>query len=478
MTRLTELYRRILECDQPIPAAMQQRMLGDLTKKNHELLAMLASRPELTEEVDRVIAEMTEPEIVAGWAARPGRGNEEIAARFRDEHRIANILPLARLRGLPAEVYMHLGRPESVKVAEALYSNPSVPAACKLLRIEVGIDLLESKKGWKKQAHTRDAIDGDHDLAIAVLRRARSVGVIMGALESCGGLDTETLDDLLNRLPLMIEDDREQVTALSEVLEALALLDLDDKQLGLLRKAVKKATSVHGNVKASYWSQSFDGAKFLTSPKGRDTLATIRDLEHTVEIAQAAKTLKTLASRNRGYTSVAELAVNAACRNPYLPAAVLRPYIDNADTTNLLTAIQRWMADGEYDHLVEMANEEYGAPWWLMEIENPLPLLLRAVEIAKETGTRIRGWVTEHPMVVGSPQLALDTLPWHYIADIDEVAEYSPETDVNPDLIVGAAARLITERLGTDPDKWEIFSRLAEEYDGTLPELLETASTL
>lgn len=471
MDRLSELYRRIVEDENLIPEAMQARIAQTfITKKDFDTLGMLAARAETTGEADRLIATRHEPQVVAGWARRAGRSREEIAKRFADEKRVSVILPLARTRNLPQEVYLHLGRPDSRKIADALLKNSSVPAACKLERIDLIMEALESERDGRQMGNVYLAINDEPEVARAILRRARRLGTALPALRALGDPDTETLDILLSRLETML-DGEALLGALIDLLETLAVLDLDERQLAILRRVVTKQARIHTETARSYWGPNFTDVKKMVSTKGRETLESIRSLGTCEDPGTATRILKELAEGRRGETTLGTLAVNTACKNPVIPVQVMVKYLEHADTEPTLCLLQNWLKAGEYDAMLELAEQGYGEPWWLPEIENPLPLLLHAIEVAKMSGRWIPSWVTEHPLVSGSPEIALETLPWHYIAQLDD-------TTVDTNLVLRVAASFINEKLGDDQTRWDTFAGLAEDFSGTLPELVEAALTV
>jgi len=44
--------------------------------------------------------------------------------------------------------------------------------------------------------------------------------------------------------------------------------------------------------------------------------------------------------------------------------------------------------------------------------------------------------------------------------------------------LLNKAQAFIVSRLADDPQKWETFSKLAEDYDGTLPDLLVVVESI
>lgn len=489
MDRLVELYDRIISSKQPVPPQLQRQMVNVLAGAGaYRTLGELAERGDTCDEIDAELGQFLEPDVIRGWARRPGRQNSEITERFASETKIGNLLPIARTPGLAPEIYAALGRKDSLKLAEALTGNPDASPEAKLARIEAIMVAIEKRGGWRRQHDAVAAIGNDPRVAEAVLRRARSAGVALAALAVAENLHQETVELLVSRLEGMTGAEEAGVNLVIELLEAVAMLELDDKQLKKVRSITGIRAKEHGDG-LSYWAPDFSQAKFLVSAKGRQALEEVRNLG-TADPETVERVLRNVAGKQNADNPLETVALVAAARNPRLTPKTLKPVIEDIPGDDAIKLLNRWMADGHVDDVLDVTREYYSAPWWLDRIVDPLPLLRRAAEKARTNGDPVPSWVVEHPLIAGSPRLAIELLPWHCLADADEARGYLEEKELSRDAddtrredagtntVMTAVLQLLEERLGSDPVKWDTFRGLADEFQGTLGELLDTAATV
>jgi len=131
--------------------------------------------------------------------------------------------------------------------------------------------------------------------------------------------------------------------------------------------------------------------------------------------------------------------------------------------------------------LAGVALEAWGEPEWLGLLSDPRPVLEEIVSLARTKGEALPNWLMTHPAVYHQPEMALKLLPWQSLHQVSNVPQYGSDENVDPakrDLVVDAAQKVIADRMGTDPQKWEVFATLADEFEGTLHELLDAVEAI
>lgn len=466
---------------------MQKRMVNVLAEAGaYRTLGELAERADTCDETDEAIRHIAEPEVVRGWARRPGRQNSEIIDRFASETKISKLLPIARTPGLVPEIYTALGRKDSIKLAEALVRNTDATPEAKLARIDTIMTVIEKRDGYRQQRDATDTIGKDPVVAEAVLRRARSAEVALAALDAAENPHPETIELLISRLEEMTGATDIGANLVIGLLEAVALLELNDKQLKTVRSITSKRAKEHGND-LSYWAPDFGQAKLLVSAKGRQALQEVRSLA-TADPETVERVLRSVAAKHNNDNPLETIALAAASRNTRLAPKLLKPVIEDIPEDDAIELLNRWIDDGHIDDVLDVARQHYSTPWWLDRIADPLPLLLRAAEMARTNEEHLPAWVVEHPLIAGSPRLAIEVLPWRYLAEAETARGYleelardagdTGEEDTKTNTVMTAVLQMIEERLGSDPVKWDTFQSLADEFQGTLGELLDTAATV
>jgi hypothetical protein len=89
--------------------------------------------------------------------------------------------------------------------------------------------------------------------------------------------------------------------------------------------------------------------------------------------------------------------------------------------------------------------------------------------------------VLTHESVYANPDTALMLLPWKSLHEVGEFRfsfDEKPENPAQHEAVMHAAQKLIVERMGTDPQLWEVFVTLANEFEGTLHELLDAVAAI
>jgi len=480
---LTQFYRRLIEGRAPIRADLQPRILDHLLAvREFGLVGAFARRVDVTPETDGRIAARGEALIIAGWASRPGRSREELTSRLGKEKRATVLLPLAKMTELPADLYRQVSETSSVKVAEALLENPSVPRDVKLAKIAAASASIDKKGEWRQREFIASALGQDRELIEELLRHSNDAVVVTNCLDRLGEVSREMLDVVLARFDTLAATGNEYYSPVPALCETLAEKDLSASQLQKLRSAVK---SLHERAKTkNYGSETYATSRFLLSENGRSLTAKCRRLAVSTDVAEASSLFAELVRLMRK-NNVENRVLHAAVTNRVLPPKVLEPHMNDLHGDLETRLACNWMQRGEYARLAAMAVDMYWSPAWMDECPDMGAFLSAVVEHVRDKDEALPDWVLTHEYVLSTPQASVLFLPWKQLHRISadgfnlvrlgspDTVEGLAEVNAKVDAVAEVAQQLIVDRLGDDKLLWETFNTLADEFEGPLPDLLD-----
>lgn len=496
---LVRLYKNLINDEHQIDERIQPHLVRTLIDAGEfSLLELFAGRNDVCPEVDAVLADCKDPRVLGTWVLRPGRKLGELLNRLAAEKRVSTLLPIAATQGLPDEVYALLAERRSTRITRALLVNPSLPDSVKDAHLALFVGNIDTEDNHGKHFLIQQ-LSGSPDRLIEIVTRTESPSTALYALTELGLRWPERTADAVELCvgridELLPSDDPDYKYLEHELLELLAGRNLDEGQVKKLRAVVNRRVKSHSK---SSRGRLYTAAKEMLSEKGRDKLTQVEELASTGNVARAKTLIRTLlvgASNQNAFPY--QHAVDALERNTLLPAAVVRPFLADFSEDGERETVLRWIARGETDIVIEEALSRWCTPGWLDAVEDPLELIKRVVTEATESGNDVPGWVLEYPAVASSPETAIELLPWKALIELAENAwlndawdealddeentptEQHKAAPVDVGLVIRAAQSLIADRLGNDPRKWETFTAIAEEFEGTLPDLLVTADCI
>jgi len=279
-----------------------------------------------------------------------------------------------------------------------------------------------------------------------------------------------------------------RASGLPELFENLGAKELDPGQLKDVRAALRTVSERFQQYRCADLLRT---AKFALSQKGRGVLAEVLELGSTTDTARAGKLVKQLVTGRRASDSPYYMkARRALVDNAALPVDLVLPLVAYLGEGDRFTLVSRWLEQGDFEAVAKLLYEEYDVSEYISHVEDVTPIIEAVIRLAADENDVIPGWVLEHEMLATNPELAISLLPWKTLSDIED-PEYTdgfddepPAPRENPDGVSGAeqvtqtAQDLIAASLGSDPHRWETFASLAEEFEGTLPDLLHAAASL
>jgi hypothetical protein len=293
-------------------------------------------------------------------------------------------------------------------------------------------------------------------------------------------MPSELTASIFARLDRLAENSENRV---GDLLVRLSVQDLTTEQLKTLRKMVNSLAKESTNTYSRWGASFYDTAKHLLSEKGRKHASQIRRLASSTSAEESQKLLRELlgAPKTSAKLPYREAVYPAIAVNQVLPAKLVKEYLDEFSGIDERRLFATWCSRGEIKTLAEVALDGWGEPEWLELLNDPLPIFEEIVSLARTKEEALPNWLLTHPAVYRQPELALKLLPWQSLHQVSTVPQYGSDENVDQtkrDLVVDAAQKVIAERMGADPQKWEVFATLADEFEGTLHELLDAVEAI
>lgn len=487
VTTLAGLYEKMVDHDSPIELDLQVRMVEHLLAgEEFAVLAKFAARPDVCGAADGLLASCVDTGVLSVWAARPGRSADEVLARVNGERRVAALAPFAKAKGLPEGVYAALAARDSAKLSAALFENDDLPVGVKVEFLDKFLALASADENG--DGKVRRFAGQNPDLLARIVASTRNSGQALVALEEIEACDPCQLPTAVSLLVDRIEDvfrgdGKFARRRDGELLMFLALRDLDVTQIKTMLAATRRRRRrrVHGDD-----ASDFAQAHKALSPAGRKTLGYVNELSSTTSVSRAKDLVKKLltGSRSSGEFHYG-LAVSALARNTVLPAVDVLPFMEEFTADEEQAVVARWLALGDIATLAVLVRDSWAEPEWFVSVSDPLSIIRAAIDSARDEDDVLPPWVLEHRALTDSPEITVSVLPWKKLSEIasngwfhDDDDESAAERTERAARIIGEVRRLLLDQLGADPQKWEIFASLSEEFEGTLPELLYLAANV
>lgn len=477
---LASLYRGMLTVNdlsqEAITTEMQQRIHQYASKTHdHHLMAVLAHYPWLAKDVDDKLRESEDLTVLVAWATRPGRDSEELSGRLLGDKRVSALLPLAALPNLGAEVYQTIARVDSVKLAEVLAGNTSVPLDIRAAKVR---QLVSKSPRGAYNDHVGkihkicrcsgpNTPDQERRLYETIADTTKVIPYIIACLDK-PYVRAQDLDRWIENLASYHEfDNREWQMKTGDLVTALSAQALTPGQrLKLLENAKSLVNAnqngwyTHGLKRAVETLGNFDENVAIA-------FSALDNATSTAEFKERLEHLKRICSRDD------MIRVGAICaRNPYATGEIVMANIEKMSNRNDIEALaQRLEAAGDIATLVMVtarhSNDSY-PPMVVRHLENPKPVLDTYIERLKNEGRALPNWFAETDYIKTRPDLLVNGLQWSRLAKLLER---------EPALVKTVEATLI-EQLGDAGSAWEALNTLAESFDGTLVDLVGAAQAL
>jgi hypothetical protein len=467
----SQVYHDLLNST-AVPATVQRRILhwGN-SHSDPALLAHLAAIDELDPEVENSLAQTEHAEVLLAWANRPGRSTEALIERLMKEKRATLLVGLAQRSELSQEVYTKLADSRSITVRWALLANTSVDLQTReSIARTLAPEFTKDHQGARRQL--TQTLGAERSLWAIFVNSIRSDIVVDAAFDAKvvdGDIQVKIVDYVIKRL-----NDGSLCYELSTAIGKIVRKpDLDPATATRLQNALESFVGrFQGSRFSSYEvTRASDSLKMLrTRPQEglEDLLRAVANANDAEQLQTAVESyLVATAGSSLDKTLLAETIIT----HPQVTPELVSEYITTLRFTNWAEVASRFVDAGQWDHLAAIA-EAMGMTNYLIEVGEHREVIERVlrrsfVNSNYDASSRSSYWLLNphRPEIISKfEDLILAYVPAALVVSIPELGPRVLNDLVNT--------------FGDDPRRWEMFETLIVEYDGTLPDLLETAVSL
>ena len=466
----SSVYHDLLHV-QPVPLTLQHRILRwGTTHKDGSLLAALATVDNLDPDIEEQLSQSSLLEVLLAWANRPGRSREVLVERLLKEKRAKLLVGLAELQGLDQAIYTKLADQKSVTVRWALLANNSIDFQT---RKSVAESLAPEyrKDNWGARTQLMSALGDNVELWRIFVRHAQSCQVVSTALAV--NVDSEMLTDAVNFVLRALNHssyDRYTIGGVAETLSNRA--DLSNEDSTLLSEGIDSYLLTRNNS-STYEMRRLQEASIRLKNRPTDGIDglinniiqsdTQDSFEESIRIFLSATSQLRL-----DRSLLATVVIDHQFVTPYLVSEYFRQV--PRDTHD--ERIRRFEREGRFDLLIAVAGTLFNIEALIGLLADPAKtvehILIKAYrEDHTDTRRAVEMWMSHF--------IASDA----YNAYADLLIQYVPARAMiaNPFCASGVVGQ-IEIRLADNDRRWETFDTLVEDFNGTLPELLDTVEHL
>ncbi len=479
---MRSVYRALLSNTQvPVLPDIQRRIVEFAqASSDTALIVSLLARPDVDAALERELSLSNDLEVLAAWASDPRRTSEDLRERLEGEKRVNALLPLARRRGLPVDVYEALGARRSVRIAEALAENMSVPDS---VRLEC-LRFLVARPTWYTSStpHWLARCIRNEDDARAVAESAVHMAHLRAAVDS-PHFSASLADVAADRLKELFEASREDYAhswssyPLVYVLSALRKFALSDVARQRCLEAVELVSDTPAYRGQSGWNgrgTNIDRLREAFDPSIEGFDAFLRRLaDPSSDVSEVAAKVFAAAADD----SERRLALDALTSRRNVPDDLLKTHFGREASLNAVGALfSNLLEEGRVELLAELSGSIHSIDGGTVALVQRHPsghdLVLMVAESCREVEVALPGWVREMLRHDRFADLALEVAQWPELSDL-----LSRSLGQQSVLSMRVQELLVAE-FGDDPERWRVFSELGSSFAGSLRMLVQTVKTL
>ncbi len=414
--------------------------------KDTELLVQITKHPKLDAELEAMLAARSEADVLSAWAGRPGRTTEQLMTRFAKEKRATLLTSLAQRADLPEELYNQLAGSGLATVCEAIALNGAAPLAA---RVDAAGGITRRVKDTYNAPRQIRNLLGDcpQEVIDAAALGSTRFGAITGLIEKVSPQVSVEVARAAVPLAAKVEGWNAR-TLLNEFWSGL--------KSPLARQAFKDGViSFIADVDAGNTTLENSYLRdFATIDLNDPVTSALNTLEQggSDEEIQLAFNVVTGASYQ-----MRNLAANLGAKYTCIPVDRFFEYVRYLEPWALQQVVSRLNGDlSAAARLLDSGDADvFNA---LIDHGFDFETLVRAIHARSGN---LSYWVHRNPRFHRNTDLVLDLIP------VSLALQYDYGN------VSSAAREMILERLGENPERWETFERLAPEWSGNLPGLID-----
>lgn len=416
------------------------------------LLCDVMRHPKLDKELEDALSKRTEADVLSAWASRSGRTTDELIARFSKEKRATLLSSLAKRGDLPDALYTQLAETELPTVCEEIALNAKAP--------------IES--------------------------RSKAAQFITGRIKD-SYRSTYHATNLLGNCPQEVIDSAVVNSVRLGVMAGLASKISEDAAIKIASKAADLASNLEG----------WDGQHLLREFWGNLGYTKAREIFRDRVIELVAK------------SNAGEIVIKNSSLAQYASVSLYDPIdlaisalASNNTEVNLRTEYDLVMRSGNYNQ--RLAANEHALKNGVVEVEDAVDYVRRvpdevisAVISRRGTDSKLGSFLLSHgdhniydlllkhgfdiENVLQTCYEVNGNLPYYvrqshaFYSKADFALKYLSVNDAlrfDYGAVASKARSLMLEHLADNAEMWEMFERLAPEWSGNLPSLIEAVEGL
>lgn len=465
MDSVSQMFSSLLERGGDIDPELQRQALRYSEKAgNDSIVVQLAGLESLDPKVEASILKSKNLDVLKAWASARGRDVDVIVKRLAKEKRVTLLEGLAGMPDLPQELYQDFASRGSTSLGWVLLGNPAVDNA---VRLSVAGFLGE--RSTRTDSRCEDESRRVSRIGIPYLREflghstnARQIGREVLRLSG----ETELSDQGKEVIQLGVS----RLVAFAAAGDAdmagwlwhIARQTDEQDLLAMLNETIQQAAANVEDPDSPAWRKALDAGRLAAKRAAisiEDVLSPIKAAGDAASISAAVNTGTTVL-RDAGYYVGTSVYAQYVLDNPNVDTRLLAQYRHYATSEQLRKISERAIQAQDRDLAVLAMDMDHG----------PVDLVSEHYAAAKNPEAFLT-WL------IGGAETAPQCLVHSDLVRSDKELAYRLLPIKDTIRLASTQAR-IAESLGSSQDAWDMFTTLANEWSGSVPDLLATVLSL
>lgn len=477
------LYMALLtENSQHTVSPQMQQVIYDYAvgTKDTDLLTKLTSYSGLTPDMDIKLSKRNELDVLVAWACNKNRTTSELEKRLLREKRVNALLPLASRPGLEQAVYATIARISSVHLCEALAKNPSVDENLRKTKIVEFAKNMPRGAYGSHAAKLKSMIENETSQQTCAslyeaVARTSNVAPYLTACLTTGLVSSEAVTIILDKLSSIFTITSDRFANQGGVfVSALASQPLTRDQHLKLKTALE--TYVGSGSNSWYMRQYVEvldrlnnhDASYETTFKEFVDSTDQNSAAHTLSILKLVPQSTSTASNSVDRQNALSRLAQAVSMHKYLAPAAMLEYVHHMSRSDVEHLVRRLEKDKDEQTILDVIDRANDKNATVSALCNEESIVRAYIKRLNPTNSAKPAWLGFTKTVNNDPELAYTTLAYTNL--LSRLRNYSK--------LNALIEFKMLEALGSNPDRWSAFNVLAADYEGTLPQLLETVNAL
>lgn len=479
---ISQVYKALLA--NPKQSLSFQKKVYDfgLKTKNPELLAKLASHPDLHPEIDLQLKAADYAAVKAAWASRQGRTFSELEDLVKGETRVKILQALAEKENLPEELYVAIATQSKGQGALAtLCVNQSISDETRILAAKNLAEKLETKsEGKNRNNKTENVVSmiltSFSDLADIFVEYSSNQSALITAANS-GYLQPKNQMKMASIIQSSVEQLKNDSSPyayhsyswIPETVKNMTTYGKIDKEASsIICSALSTLKKYHEDRSSSYYSDDVKDAIRKVSDNSSkefiDYIKAVNECKSREELKDLIQRLNVLISNSsRSSLNIRPESVSLA--------VIAHPFSDSA----LIDEVASWLTWYTYRQAVKLTSD----PRKLAVLLFHFPYLGYESVLAKSSDPHKLLEILVSTFIEKGSQIPSELLGSKYMSK--EIVNKLPLSVLYCDTLPGFLLQMIGENLEkglSNDNSWSTFESLGKDFNGTLDDLIRVSNSI